>query len=325
MGRLFETKETFTVINLYVGDAQEYLSVVAKGTDPDAQLVNRNNYSYFLSDNFTSGVVYTSLADLPKIDTRNILHELMLKADAIFYSPPDVWSDHSDMFSWESQQTLVEYLLSNMHNQRHNVVGIDNLTYRKPDYLTLFDTRPDNRSCIWIAGCSIAHGVGVKPEQRFGDIIAKKINRSPVFLTQGGSSIEFQSDQILRSNLREGDIVVWGLTSELRAPKFHRILSPEKDDVVIRTSETRLYKAITSVHQVINFCEKISVKLILLPLLCTEHLRLMLSGNTCYHDLPYQPKTVDYGTDNIHPGPMQHQQWAEYCINFLNRDGKATA
>lgn len=304
------------MINLYIGDAQEYLVNAAKQADPGAILVDSTNYHQFLKDDYSNGTLYTSLADLPKIGQRNILYELMLKSDTIFYCPPGIWSDKNSNFSWESQETLLEFLLSNVHNQRHNVVGIDNLKNRKLKYLQLFDQRPNSDPCLWIAGCSISLGVGVDKEQRYGSIVAKELNIASSFLTKGGTSIEVHSDQILRSDIRKGDIVIWGLTSELRAPRFFNSLTAEQN-LDVRTSETRLYKAITSVYQVSNFCKNVSANLIMLPLICTEHLRLALSDNEYYHDLPYQAAQLDYGTDNLHPGVRQHRAWADFCINLL--------
>lgn len=311
------------MINLFVGDNTEYLADIAKEFDPCATLVDYSNYTQILNIHYTSGTIYTSLADLPKIDDRNVLYDLLLKADKIFYRPPAIWSDNLDKFSWDSQQILSEYLLNNVNSQRHNVDGLTKLAYSDTNkYLDLVNTRSTDGRCVWANGCSIAHGVGVDINQRFSNLISAHIKIPLVSMAVPGSSLELQADQILRSDIQKDDIVIWGLTSELRLPKFNGMLEAESnlDD---RMSETRLYKAVTSVYQVINFCKKVSAKLILFPVISTEYLRLMLANVEQYYDFPYQSKFVDIGTDNIHPGPKQHQLWANYCIDIIERTQEA--
>ena len=323
VGRLFEESKGKSMINLFVGDNTEYLANIAKEFDPCATLVDFSNYKQILNIHYTSGTIYTALADLPKIDDQNVLYDLMLKADKIFYRPPEIWSDKLDKFSWNNQQILSEYLLNNVNSRRHNVDGINKLFYSDSiKYLNLVNMRSTTSRCLWVSGCSVAQGIGVDINQRFSNLISDNIKIPLVSLAIEGSSLELQADQILRSDIQKDDIVIWGLTSELRLPTFEGELRPGQnlDD---RMSETRLYKAITSVHQVINFCEKVSARLILFPAISTEHLRLMLANVKQYYDFPYQSKFVDLGTDNLHPGPKQHQLWANYCIDIIKQTQKA--
>jgi hypothetical protein len=74
------------------------------------------------------------------------------------------------------------------------------------------------------------------------------------------------------------------------------------------------------VHQVVNFCKKISAQLILLPIICSEQLQLRIHGLHEYHQLPYRTQFLDLGTDNMHPGPAQHQEWADIvCQTLLDK------
>ena len=98
---------------------------------------------------------------------------------------------------------------------------------------------------------------------------SNKLNLPVSFLTKVGSSNTWAKDQILRSNIKKNDIVIWGLTSAIRMPYFHngllrhifagsfisdseikKFLSPDRLD-----EQTLIYDSITSIMQVINFCK----------------------------------------------------------------------
>jgi hypothetical protein len=161
--------------------------------------------------------------------------------------------------------------------------------------------------------------VGVSNHEKFSMLVSDKLQIPLVSLTMGGSSIEWSNDQLIRSDIRRGDIVIWGLTSESRTPKWSMaemrcIPNTSKKSKI---SNTRLYKAVISVHQVINYCNKIGAKLIIMPLICSEELRMHFNNIDVFHQLPYSISMLDIGTDGIHPGRMQHREWADACINII--------
>ena len=314
------------MITLFVGDNVEYLANHAKSHDSNAFLIDFSNWkkilkNYSPEDRFTA---YTSLSDLPKIDEHiSVLWELLKIAHTIYYVPPEVWSDHSKDFQWNEQQTLTEYYLYQQQLSGKEVHGLDLIHCQTSGYLELTDKRNNDDKLLWISGCSISHGIGVDTREKYGHLIGNTLSMTACYLTMPGSSLEWQADQILRSDIRKSDIVIWGLTNEKRAPiaKNGEVLSWPDDtieDVEYRLHETRFYKAITSVFQVINFCKKIGCKLILLPIISSEKLQMSLIGQESYHQLPYQIKFLDLGSDGTHPGPKQHQFWTNFCLNILN-------
>ena len=305
-------------ITLFVGDIDNTLSNLAKKYDRDAFLIHSANYQQFLKTQYANNItVYSSLADLPKIDMHSAMHEILLKADKIFYSPPNVWSDSSEQFAWDTQKKYLEFLLYDVHVKYNNVYGLDLTNYQNTFYLNLVDQRPSMNKCLWVAGCSVAHGVGVDQSEKFGAIISGRINVPVSYLTKGASSIEWSADQILRSNIQCNDIVIWALTSENRAPAIKNQTVVYEPDPDLLLNETRLYKSITSVQQVVNFCKKISCQLIMFPVICSPNLRLMLTDCENYYHTPYQLGWIDCGTDGRHPGPLQHQYWADFCLNHI--------
>jgi hypothetical protein len=203
--------------------------------------------------------------------------------------------------------------------------------------LRLVDKRKTDNSQLWIAGCSFSHGIGVDPDCRYGQLVANQLDMSVSFLTCGGSSIPWASDQILRSDVKNNDIVIWGLTAVARMPCFYKNKIEHLNINYYRTkgnidpniklihlfSDTRIYEAITSIHRVINFCNKLNVKLIIVNLLDIEL-------NNYLHNIPNYISLVncvgtddknlllDYGSDNVHPGILTHQYYANEILKNIN-------
>jgi hypothetical protein len=315
------------MITLFVGDCGEYLCECAKKHDPDAFLIEFSNYKKILKkinqkESFTA---YTSLADLPKItDCGSPIWELLSRSDNIYYMPPESWSDDDGSFSWGKQKILLEFYLYHCQLSGKQVTGLDLAEYKNSKYLDLVAIRNNDAQSLWVCGCSITHGKGINDDQKYGNIIGKTLSVPTYHLTALGSSLEWQADQILRSDIRKSDIVIWGLTHEKRAPLSKNGMTvPWPDDTIenveYRLHETRFYKAITSVYQVINFCNKIGCKLILLPIICSENLQINLIHQDCYYQLPHQFDFLDLGTTKVHPGPKQHRAWADFCLEILQK------
>ena len=110
------------------------------------------------------------------------------------------------------------------------------------------------------------------------------------------------------------------MTQEVRASKAVNGRVHWETDPDILLNETSLYRAVTGVHQIVNFCKKISAQLILLPIICSEQLQLRIHRLQEYYQLPYHTQFLDLGTDNIHPGSAQHQEWADIvCQTLLDK------
>jgi hypothetical protein len=306
-------------ITLFVGDNDNALAEAAQKINPMAWLIDHNNYKNFLLTKYNKDItVYTSFSDLPKITSTNaVFFEVLKKADVIFYCPPLKWSDHSDVFVWENNRTITEYFLYHINLVKNNVQGLDLKSYQNSGYLVKTESRKTVDKQLWIAGCSIAHGIGVDNNKKFGALISDKLDLEVSHLTEAGSSIEWAADQILRSDIRKHDIVIWGLTQEVRAPMAVNGKVRRETDPGILLNETSLYRAVTGVHQVVNFCKKISARLLLLPIICSEQLQLQIHSLNEYHQLLYYTQFLDLGTDNIHPGPLQHAAWADICVKLL--------
>lgn len=322
------------MLKLFVGDNTEYLAHYAN-RHGESVLVTLKNYKNVIQKSKTQDIIaHSSFSDLGKVTkSESPFYSLLWSADEIEYVPPEgQWTDHSDQYQLHSMQRITEYYLYDINLRKNNVKGLV-LNHWTEDckYLKLVDERKTSDQNLWISGCSISHGKGITPDQRYGKLIANELDLPVSFLTKGGSSIEWAADQLLRSDIRPNDIVVWGLTSEYRASEWNKdkvkhintydFDASETGSLAVVNEENRLYKALIAVNQVENFCSKIGAKLILFPLISSESLRLHLSGNQCYYENSYQINYIDIGSDGVHPGPEQHKVWAKRLEKIISALG----
>jgi hypothetical protein len=222
------------------------------------------------------------------------------------------------------------------------VENID-LCYLTDHIAKVVDQRKTNESQLWIAGCSVSHGQGVDPDQRYGQLLANELELECSFLTKPGSSIQWAADQLLRSDIRPGDIVFWGVTDAIRLTYVYKnkylpgLTSrtytdyPEVEKIVPFMelfSENTLYNNICSVEKVINFCKKIDIKLGMLGILPTmpnfyRYIKLIPGYIEFPHLLKWEnncsmPVYLDVGTDGEHPGPIQHQHYKTFILNHFD-------
>jgi len=214
---------------------------------------------------------------------------------------------------------------------------IKNFSWNKKfDYLK--NTRLDNYPVLWTAGCSITEGYGVDHNERWGKLLSSYLNLPEITLSKKGSSIFWSADQILRSDIREGDTVVWGLTNIPRVEvandwNFDSItisnyLNIKKEyqywNIEYFESESQVLMALRNILQVVNFCKKVKSTLYLANLFDLAWLGVMLSKFENFIDLTQDlvingtaMEFIDLGSDNLHPGPMQHWQYATKIYNFI--------
>jgi hypothetical protein len=199
--------------------------------------------------------------------------------------------------------------------------------------LYLSDTRKTDESQIWNAGCSLTYGSGLSNiNQRYGQIISDQLNLPISFLAYPGSSIIWAADQIIRSDLRSGDIVIWGLTSPNRFPYYYSTkiyhvsqytysVTPELKNffsIDELDSKNLIYQSLSSVARVINFCSKLNVKLFVGGLLVDPVFNEYAVSLIPNYIFLYANHFKDFGTDGIHPGPGTHKWYAEEILNLIN-------
>ena len=301
-------------MKLIIGDTTEYLSEYSKSLDSNAYLVDNTNASL---DH--SGVVYTSLGDTTDI---NLFHNLILNAITVEFYPPEKWSD----------ETLKEYTEQELLRVSPyvKIKGIDKVK-NKDSAMSLSDKRRTSGSQLWCVGCSITFGSGIASEETWPRLVSKELKKEMSLLACPGSSIRWQADQILRSDIKKNDIVIWGLTSPHRFPcyknRYTLHITPKTwdncDEVknyfklpYLIDEEILLNESILGIHQVENFCQKIGVKLILVGLLDQNFVKNYCNSNT-YIDLNKE-EYIDLGSDNFHPGAKQHKEYTKRILEWIH-------
>jgi len=197
----------------------------------------------------------------------------------------------------------------------------------------LHNERTTDDPVLWVAGCSFSSAVGVNKQERWGNLVSKYLRVPEVNIARGASSVTFAADQILRSDIRQGDRVIWGLTHPARVDYVN--IEGEYTSCVINNakqfgvfdlysmdyfdSSTQQIQYTKAVKQVVNFCKKIDAELTLVNFLCdskpiVDYLKQLPNYVSCCSKLNF----IDIGTvDELHPGPKQHQQYAKEIIKVI--------
>jgi hypothetical protein len=197
------------------------------------------------------------------------------------------------------------------------------------------ESRKTDFKQLWVAGCSTTFGIGVSSEEKYANILSKNFDLPLSLLARPSSSITWAADQILRSDIRKEDIVIFGLTTYTRICIFkhqqvHHVHAKEIMNFPELTidqfdSETRIYECICAADQIINFCNKVGAKLILIGIHANLELSLELSKHKnfvfCHGKFgtDFRDGWLDTGNDiklgQPHPGPKTHQMYADLIIS----------
>jgi hypothetical protein len=300
---------------VFVGNNDRALADAAVAHDSSAYLIDQLNFK----DQHT-GTIYVSLADLSSIADFNTV---LRPADVIVYIPSNNWSN-IDMKLW-TERSVVAFSF----DKSKTVINVPTtLLFNSKKMLELVDKRKTNDKQIWVVGCSTTYGMGVTADETYARIISKTLQLDLSLLAFPGSSIYWAADQILRSDIRAGDIVIWGLTSVERFPYY----CPDEDkllhiipgyyatypkfknivDIKHLDDMTAKYKALTAVYQIVNYCEKIGAKLVIAGIHTGIDFSANLKDLSCYIQLAHvygsdlADMYIDLGDDSAHPGPQMH-------------------
>jgi hypothetical protein len=329
-------------LTVVLGDVSALTANSACQIDSSAFLIDYNNCNEFLVSSLSKNTtVFTSLGDLPN-DVK-VVWDLLWNADEIVYCPPEKWSDNKKIIDitnpTECIQGLTESLLLHLPSSKH-IKNFNRISLTQ-NPIELVDHRKSINPQLWSVGCSFTHGVGVDQVERYGQRVATVLNKECSFLTRPGSAIDWASDQIIRSDIQAGDIVIWGITVTERVTFVHNdLLVPgvnnrtysyirDLDSILpkkILLHQNTLYDHIYSIERAINFCNKVQAKLILFGIFPSENMLRYLSGSPYYYHYQYKKifknNTIsnvfeDFGSDNEHPGPAQHKLYADFILDLI--------
>ena len=312
---------------LFVGNTDLLLSIEAKKFNPDAKLIEKTDIANL--DNIKVG--YISLGDH---SINDFLTALEL-ASELYYIPSINW----------------DYLDTKLHTEcwlryfshRKPVHNFNSLAKVSSDHnaLDLVDTRRGTAKQLWVAGDSFTAGIPwVSPNETYSYILGKHLNLPVSVLAKGGSSISWAADQILRSDIHADDIVVLMLTGVHRFPyydgKLNHIygrtwdLDPKFNKIInkrILIDPHTLYLAYRSIEQLVHDARKVGYKLIITKtqLDHPEHEFEILNYLSQFKFFVHNYRSaddpmIDYSNDNEHPGPKQHQHYANVILEYLKNE-----
>ena len=348
-----------------VGDTDCSLNDFAKDLYPDAR---------FFPDNPDYHTVFVSVGD---IGVSAFIGLLQCAEKIVYQTKMDAWSDietqkltesilyimlsttqqyniegfDSDIFHLKCNPLRLEILSKTMDITTIGKIAVQRMCNFGPhNRFGLVAIRTSKRPQLWVAGCSFAKGEGLDdPGQRYGDLVAQGLRMETTNIAWGGSSIDFAADQIIRSDLRAGDKVLWGITGVQRytwfrdgrlenvSMRYTNSLSGNRRHLLtdMLFDDARLCLAQRSIEQVWASCGKIGVDLILImhdALSLNEHIapmKIYLSqlpnfvdiNSTISQKFPLNQIdskfNLDLGLDQQHPGPRTHSAWAEIILEFL--------
>lgn len=291
----------------------------------DSTLLTNSNYKDIIKSKQVVDCC-TSFEDLglPAVDVKQKVYDHVTES-----------IDFDSNFEWGSNQW---YILPLIHteNAKIDTEIIDQIFKFNCD--RHLSERTTNDPVLWVAGCSFSSAVGVESNERWGHLVATELRLEEVNIAQGGASITFAADQILRSDIRRGDRVIWGLTTVARVDHVQSnglYRSCTFDHAKKRNvfdlytvdyfdSLTQQIQYVKAVKQVVNFCQKIGADLVVADMLCdrktiVDYLKQLPNYVGCFNDLGLYSKLdfIDIGTDGMHPGPLHHQKYATEIIKFI--------
>ena len=183
---------------------------------------------------------------------------------------------------------------------------------------------------LWVAGCSMSSAEGVKDDQRWGHLVAEELDLEEVNLAYPGQSIWYSADQLLRSDIRKGDQVVWQLTATTRVnviendelvgfalkeavsnPTCQKLFTIDWYD-----SDTKKILDLRSIAQVRKVMDKIGARLYLVNMMRDSYIDTILGNDNDFLSFN-APSYKDFGTDKQHPGPLQHQEYAKQITKVI--------
>jgi len=347
---------------IIVGDTSTELKNFAKSYD--------NNAVLWTEECSMQQTTYVSLGD---VGVSNFLKILIDSDHIIYHNTSSEWSSlelkqltdniiyllglygfHNkiscfpfDTFILEKNLLYKHLLESDITNQ---ILVQKICNFYKDNFLGLVAHRRSLDQQIWVSGCSYANGAHVDVSERYGSIVSKFFRVSTTNIACDASSIDFAADQIIRSEIRSGDIIIWGLTGPDRYTWFDtdRVANINgrhiHENVKSNTSkkflnsmlidDSRLYLSQRHIEQVQKVCDRIGCGLVLIfheNLGLSDHVlpmksflrqypgfidinKIMIEKFGTQLDKNYN---LDLGADHRHPGPITHSAWAEILINFI--------
>lgn len=304
---------------LFVGNVDESLNIVATEFDSNAVGIMPENLNKLTSYD----TAYISIGDH---DFYSFLHALEM-AKELRYVP----SDH-----WEHPETKMQTeMWLRYFSHRKEVKDLPKITFNPA--VKLAAVRQGEGPQIWISGDHMVAGLGVPENEIFIQLVAKELNYPINYLVNEIASIDWCADQILRSDIRKDDIVIWvtpGVekltTSELQVQRLLETSNSSTANSQYQEIEQAkrlnlVNMAMTAIQRVMCHKQLIGYKLLVttLPENSSEVEMIILNYLTQFSEfVHFYADTREYIDFNYNgngdgPGPLQHKKFAKLILSNL--------
>lgn len=334
-------------LTVFVGDTDTSLGDSAQSHDKSAYLISTENYQKLLQGSLTKDTtVYTALGDFS--GNLELFYKILCSADKIVYCPPRQWSDNKK-FSLSDPSNSTQGITELLLNLVPDTVNVSGMTCSIQDPNPVVDSRKTENAQVWSVGYSITHGIGIEPNQRYGQLVADQLDMQCSFLTRPGAAIDWAADQVLRADLRKNDVVLFALTNLERITYYHEhqlinVNIAMFEDIgvfdkffnyesFVRTedffSHNTMYRHLYAIKQVINHCDLIGAKLFLIgeshgACNLLSYYRSQKNYIHMHYPIKFEKNIldvgdsyIDYGNDKSHPGPLQHQYYKQVILDRI--------
>lgn len=284
-------------------------------THPNFNFNSVNKNSKLLSQvniNLTSPEYHTSLGDLTVHELLSIIHNFdsVEYVDNNFVDGEEITLDTLNFLSFINTQSHVKNF-----PDTNNVLSFA----EHPDIKSSY-----NESTLWVYGCSHSHGTGLKySSETYGSHLAKELNIPLKLITKPGSSTHWSLRQLVNSNLKKNDIVVWQIAIPYRLSFFDKyvqeiVLANCNNRTLIETytDEQCFFLQLSYVNIGVRYLRSIGVKFIVVAVDSRD-----MEFNYEYSKYPEfycaANFAVDRGSDNLHFGPLSHKNLANTLLTRI--------
>jgi len=277
-------------LTVYIGDDTVSFNVLIRRIDQTA--IPYKNYGKKIKDNeyLVSDTVYLHTTDLAP----QKLHDILYNCKELIFVEPVSWTsddiEHHTIGWLDYISTCRPVKMLKASDYGRGTVAYESKKFVKPSLLDPVAQRQTDGKQVWVVGCSFAHGHGLNDVNlRYGQRFADSVGLPVSFLSMTGASNQWAADQILKSDIRAGDIVLWGITGTARTTIYtnervwpitiHLLDRSEKTSIKslfsngqkishvrrmvseeFLLSDHSLYDSINHIEQVFNHLNKIKVE-----------------------------------------------------------------
>lgn len=191
-------------------------------------------------------------------------------------------------------------------------------------------TTREEKPTLWVFGCSYSFGIGLKKDEKtYGTLLSERLNIPLKLVARSGSSTHFSLRHLMNANINEYDTVVWQITNAERfSYKQEDIVAevmlnsrPKQKFIEFFTDEQIYFQQLAFLNMGINYLRAKKVKFVITSndsRLTNGSANSLMDEYVKYPEYCYTPNfQIDNGTDNLHAGPVSHQNVSNSLYNHI--------